>query len=85
MHNVRYLPEYHNFIYIATAPWPVDPRHYQQDWIEAVNDVEKWLEKCAGPHLVEWAFSTNQEHNYWEACVAFRRERNKTLFLLKWS
>jgi hypothetical protein len=81
----RYLPEYHNFIYIAHAPWPIDPRTNQQDWIYAVEDVQQWLEKYTGPHLKEWAFSTDHSHDYWEACIAFRRERSKTLFLLQWS
>ena len=80
-----YLPEYHEFEFLAIAPWPVDPRHTQQDWVDSINLLEGWLERYAGPHLVEWAFSQHQQQQYWEACIAFRRERNKTLFLLQWA
>ena len=80
-----YLPEYHEFEYIALAPWPVNPRHYQRDWIDAIDILEAWLEQYTGPHLVEWAFSSQQDQNYWEACIGFRKERNRTLFLLQWA
>jgi len=80
-----YLPEHHNFLYVALAPWPINPLYSQQDWIQAINTIEQWLEQYTGPHWVEWAFATHQEQTPGEACVAFRRERNKTLFLLTWS
>ena len=80
-----FLPEYHDFDYIALAPWPVDLGHRQIDWVNAIDTLEDWLQKYTGPHLVEWAFGTCREQHYWEACIAFRRERNKTLFLLTWA
>jgi hypothetical protein len=79
-----YLPEYHSFSHIAQVPWPVDPRHYQRDWIVAIDILETWLEQRVGPHLTEWAFSSQQDQEYWQACIAFRQERMKTLFLLAW-
>ena len=81
----RYLPEYHTFDYYALAPWPYDPLLYQQDWIRAVQTIESWLNQYTGPHLVEWAYSTQREQEYWQACIAFRREKYKTLFLLAWA
>jgi hypothetical protein len=80
-----FLPEYHEFDHIALAPWPVSSSLIQIDWVDAIGTIESWLEQYTGPHLKEWAFSTCQEQNYWEACIAFRRERNKTLFLLTWT
>jgi hypothetical protein len=80
-----YLPEYNEFDYSAVVPWPVDPRHYQQDWICAIDTIESWLEQYVGAHLVEWAFDGQREQEPWQACVAFRQERNRTLFLLCWA
>lgn len=80
-----YLPEYHDFKFIALAPWPKQPLAIQQDWVDAIDTLEQWLERYTGPHLVEWAFGQCQEQQYWEACIAFRREKYKTLFLLTWS
>ena len=80
-----YLPEYHTFAHVAIAPWPVDPRQFQRDWVESINIMELWLEQRVGPHLVEWAFSQQQEQEYWQACIAFKREKYKTLFLLTWA
>jgi hypothetical protein len=80
-----YLPEYHQFEYIALVPWPQQPALIQTDWVDTINTVEQWLEQYTGPHWVEWAFGTCQQQEYWQACVAFRRERNKTLFLLAWA
>jgi hypothetical protein len=79
-----YLPEYTTFAYIALAPWPIDPREHQADWIYSVNMLETWLNQYTGPRLKEWAFAQSQEQQYWQACIAFRQERNRTLFLLRW-
>lgn len=79
-----YLPEYHNFEHLAIVPWPHRPLHYQEDWINNITELESWLTKYTGPHWVEWAYSTCQAQEYWQACVAFRQSRNKTLFLLQW-
>lgn len=81
----RYLPEYHTFGYLALAPWPRDPQLAQQDWIESVRTLESWLNLYTGPHWVEWAYSTRYDQESWQACIAFRREKMRTLFLLKWA
>jgi len=83
--GVFYLPEYHSFEYIARAPWPHIYHNYQQDWVDAIAELEQWLNRYAGPHYSEWAFGQQQGQEYWHACVAFKRERNKTLFLLTWA
>lgn len=86
MSKEYYLPEWHDFLYIAAAPWPVIHNSYQQlDWVTAVETLEQWLNRYAGPHHAEWAYHNGTTVDYWTACIAFRRERNRTLFLLTWT
>lgn len=81
--NSYYLPEYHNFEYIARAPWPhLKP---QQDWIDNICTLEIWLEQYVGEHYVRWAWATEQDHEPTQACVAFKWDKHRTLFLLTWS
>jgi hypothetical protein len=81
-----YLPEIHPFEHVASAPWPVilNP-HQQLDWIQAVDCMEAWLNRYIGSHYSEWAYHNGTAIDYWTACIAFKRERNKTLFLLTWA
>lgn len=83
MTGIYYLPELHNFEYLAEVPWP---RIFSQqaDWINTVIELEDWLVRYCGPHYSEWAYGQQKNNDYWLACVAFKRERNKTLFLLQW-
>ena len=83
--GVCYLPEYHDFEHIAQVPWPRICTDYQQDWVNAITTLELWLNSRCGQHYKNWAYSTHQDHNYWEACVAFRWAKHKTLFLLTWA
>jgi hypothetical protein len=78
-----YLPECHDFEYIARAPWP----NYdsQLDWVDNVIVLETWLNQYVGEHWVRWAWATDREHTSSEACVAFRWDKHRTLFLLTWS
>lgn len=78
-----YLPEYHDFDYIAVAPWP-QPQ-VQMDWIQGYLTMEQWLNQYVGGHYTRWAWATQRDHNSWEACVAFRWEKHRTLFLLTWA
>lgn len=78
-----YLPELHNFNYIARAPWPKPQA--QIDWIDQINLLETWLDSRVGPHYARWAWATEQDQQTWEACVAFKWAKHKTLFLLTWS
>lgn len=78
-----YLPESHNFAYIATAPWP--QVQYQQDWINRVLSMEDWLEQYVGPHYKRWAWANNSKTTIDQACIAFKYDKHKTLFLLHWN
>lgn len=80
-----YLPELHPFEHIAYATWPTIIVNDQWDWVTAVDEMEAWLNQYIGHHYSEWAYHNGTSADYWQACIAFRRERNKTLFLLRWS
>lgn len=76
----------HDFEHIATAPWPVlVPNNLQIDWVEAVETLEHWLNRYCGPHYSHWAFHNGTSIDYWQACVAFKLAKHKTLFLLTWA
>ena len=81
--NRYYLPEHHNFEHIARARWPRPQA--QIDWVDNVITMELWLNQYVGEHLKRWAWATDREHNSWEACVAFKWHKHKTLFLLTWA
>ncbi len=74
-----------NFEHIAKVPWPVIIANDQLDWVQAVDTMEQWLIRYIGKPDSEWMYSTGTSHDYWQACVAFRQARDKTLFLLQWS
>ena len=82
--GIYYLPEHHDFEFIARAPWPHIYDNYQGDWIMAITTLEEWLNQRIGAHYSHWAYAQQLEQNYWEACIAFKRARYKTLFLLTW-
>jgi len=72
------------FSHIAVCAWPVDPRHYQQDWICAVEELEHWLVNYIGPHYSHWVYATLSDQEYWQACVGFTLAKHKSIFLLRW-
>ena len=78
-----YLPEHHNFVHIACAPWPLPQP--QIDWVDQIHVMEYWLERYVGPHYTRWAWATEQDHKTYEACVAFKWAKHKTLFLLTYN
>jgi hypothetical protein len=81
-----YLPELHAFEHVAIAPWPtVLNCHDQLDWINAVDCMETWLNRYVGSHYSCWAYHNGTSIDYWQACVAFKWARHKTLFLLQWA
>jgi len=82
--GIYYLPENHNFLYTATVPWPWVNLN-QQDWIDSLFTLEDWLNQRVGAHYAYWAYGQQPNLEYWQACIAFKRERDKTLFLLTWS
>jgi len=84
---MRYLvdhPVQPYFCHIAVCDWPVDPRHYQQDWIASVTELESWLESYIGHHYSSWVYATLSDQQYWQACVGFSLEKHKSIFLLRW-
>jgi hypothetical protein len=70
--------------YRAVVPWPVVELNGNLDWIASVDLVETWLEHRIGRHRVEWTWNMWTLHNYDLCSVAFAREADSTLFLLRW-
>lgn len=83
--GIYYLPEHHDFHYIGRAPWPHVNTSHQLDWVDSVKTLECWLDQYIGPHWSHWAYSQQPEQEYWQACIAFKLEKYKTLFLLTWA
>jgi hypothetical protein len=70
--------------YTAVVPWPLIERNGQPDWIDAVESVESWLERCVGPHYARWVWNTWTLHQVDLCSVSFAREPDSCLFLLRW-
>ena len=83
--GVFYLPELHDFEHFATAPWPHIHQNWQLDWVDSVEHLECWLNRYVGPHWANWAYAQQQNQEYWQACIAFKWAKHKTLFLLTWT
>jgi len=73
------------FPYRAVVPWPIDVRQHQQDWILSVDLLESWLKQYVGDHYSHWVYASLEEQAYCQACVAFTRAQDCTLFLLRWA
>jgi hypothetical protein len=73
------------FPYRAVVPWPIDVRLEQTDWILSVDLLEAWLRDHVGSHWSDWVYAALEERTYWQACVAFRRAPDCTMFLLRWA
>lgn len=71
--------------YRAVAPWPVIEYNGNLDWVASVDCVESWLEQYVGHHHSHWTWSMWTLHNPNLCCVSFARERDTTLFLLRFS
>jgi hypothetical protein len=80
-----YLPDIHPFSHIARAPWPTVITNEQLDWVSAVDTLELWLNSNIGSHYSHWAYHNGTSVDYWQACIAFKEARYKTLFLLTWA
>jgi hypothetical protein len=86
MPRSMYLPDLHPFEHIATAHWPtVLTEHEQLDWISSVECMEVWLNRYVGSHYSDWAYHNGTSYDYWQACIAFKWAKHKTLFLLAWT
>lgn len=79
---------YPDLPYKVYAPWPKIEDHGYQDWERSVELVDSWLIDYVGFRWVDWTwgwstFSMNISHNF--CCVNFRREKDCSLFLLRFS
>jgi len=64
-----------------TQPWPTMT---QIDWVEALSTMETWLEASIGHRYDAWVWAEHLAITAWHCGVAFHRESDKTLFLLRW-
>lgn len=79
---MRLLMDVHPFRYTAQVPWPIVDSQ-QTDWILGVHLIENWLNTHVGDRLSTWAW--NDSGSSYQLGVGFRWEKDKTLFVLKWS
>jgi len=78
-----YLPDWTDFQYRARVPWPQPPSG-QLDWLWQEETITAWLNGHVGSRWTRWAWSTDAEHRSWEACVAFRWDQDRLLFVMRW-
>jgi len=72
------------FPYQAVVPWPDNPTvARQQDWIDSLLLLELWLDSHIGSG--QWIFSSTQDQEYYQACIAFQRASDCTMFILRWA
>jgi len=85
------------FPYTAHTLWPgIEPERLdilqqpipymgvQIDWVEAVQTMENWLEQSVGVRYSSWVWAEHLAISSWHCGVAFHRDRDRTLFLLRW-
>lgn len=85
------------FPYTAHTLWPgIEPERLdilqhpipymgqQIDWVEAVQTMENWLEQSVGLRYSSWVWAEHLAISSWHCGVAFHRDRDRTLFLLRW-
>ena len=77
------LVDRHFLPFVASVPWPKDPVQPQVDWINSSSLLENWLSDNVGSHYSEWAWHWAPTPS--TACVAFKWQKDTTLFLLKWA
>jgi hypothetical protein len=75
------LQDWHQFSYRATIPWP--NLEQQSDWIQGLHLVEEWLVNHIGPRYQNWAY--NDSAIIYNIGVAFKWDKDRTLFVLAWS
>ena len=72
--------------YVASAPWPLvelESSPGQWDWINSMGTVETWLVNSVGHHWVCWTWNMSSNERIEICTVRFLREKDTTLFLLR--
>jgi len=64
--------------YVGSVPWPISQP--QVDWVDQLVFMEHWLNDNVGLNNWEWINNIPAQ-----ASVAFRLDRDRTLFLLRWT
>jgi hypothetical protein len=64
--------------YVGSVPWPI--AQDQADWVDQLVSMEQWLDNNVGLNNWDWVNNVPQL-----ATVAFRLDRDRTLFLLRWT
>ena len=81
------IPRVYPFPYIAWAPWP-DCRATDEDtidWVHSIDVMETWLDTTVGARLVNWCWTCMDTPQHAALAVAFKWDRDRSLFLLRWS
>ena len=74
--------------YMAWAPWPRVDHRGQVDWVGSIDQVESWLVSSVGRRWIEWTWGWStfaMDLAYNQCCVNFLTDRDRVLFLLKFS
>ena len=75
------LIDWHGFEYHASVPWPVLDQS-QTDWIQSLDLIQCWLQDRVGGHYRTWAWNDSGDPG--KIGVAFRWDRDRSLFVLAW-
>ena len=79
------IPDIYPFPYIAWAPWPnSDPYNSQIDWVASIDVMEGWLVTAVGRHLTAWVWTCLDTPAHSACAVAFKYDRDRSMFLLRW-
>ena len=80
---MKMLIDQHFFHYHASVPWPSLEQDSQIDWIAGVEQLQDWLQFNIGRRPSLWAWHDGR--SCYNMGVAFKWEKDRTLFLLKWA
>lgn len=68
------------FVYTAQGSWPKPQA--QMDWVDSVIVIEQWLTTNIGINNEDWVWIKGPPN---KICVAFTKDKYRTLFLLTWA
>jgi hypothetical protein len=72
-----------DFEYLARVPWP-ESASEQRDWVWSIQTLETWLTQNVGSRYHFWAWYPEPQVRD-KACVCFRYDPHRTLFVLAWA